>query len=89
MFLDLHFDITARLEGASEHGRRADDEGTGAFLWGGVLDEIIEGFVNAGIPIGRDDEGVALFLKDGRGTLGGGVDEGDDLEAQAELAGRG
>lgn len=56
VLLDLHLDITARLEGASEHGRRTNDESAGAFLWRHVLDEIIERFVNAGIPIGRDDE---------------------------------
>ena len=86
MLLDLYLDITAWLEAAPEHGRRTDDEGTGAFLRRHVLDEIVERFVNASIPIGRDDERVALFLEDGGGTLGRGVNEGDDLEAQAELA---
>ena len=86
MLLDLLLDITAWLQAASEHGGRTDDEGTGALLWSHVLDEIIKRFVNAGIPIGRDDKRVALFLEDGSGTLCGGVDEGDDLEAQAELA---
>jgi hypothetical protein len=84
--LDLDLDITAWLEGASEHGGRTNDKSTGALLWSHVLDEIIKRLVNACIPIGRDDERVALFLEDGSGTLCRGVNEGDDLEAQAELA---
>lgn len=89
MFLDLHLDVTAWVEGASEHGGGTDDEGTGALLWSHVLDEIVEGLVNAGIAIGRDDERVTLFLEDGSGALCRRIDEGDDLEAQAELAMKG
>ena len=86
VLLDLHLDVTAGLEGASEHRRGTDDEGTGALLWSQVFDEIIEGLVDAGIAIGRDDERVTLFLEDGRGTLCRGVNESDDFEAQAKLA---
>jgi len=86
VLLDLHLDVTAWMEGASEHGGRTDDEGTGALLWSYVLDEVVERLVNAGIPVGRDDERVALFLEDGSGTVCRGINEGDDLEAQAELA---
>ena len=88
VLLDLYLDITALLEGAPEHGGRADDKGTGTLLWRHALDEIVKRFVNASIAVGRDDERVALFLEDGSGALCRGVDEGDDLEAQAELAER-
>jgi len=50
-----------------------------------VLDKVFEGFVDAGVLVGGNDERVTFLLKNCGGTVGGGVDDSDYFETETEF----
>lgn len=85
MLQDLQFDVASGFSGTAEHGRAADNDGAGAIFGGHGLDKVLESLEYTRILVGRHDEGLAFLLKNRGGPFDGGIDEGDDLEARAEL----
>lgn len=83
---NLHLDVTTRLEGSAEHGRRTDDNRARTVLGGHILDKVLEGLENTRCLVRRNDEGVAFLLEYGSCTLDCGIDEGNYFETQTELA---
>ncbi len=87
MLHDLRLHVPARLLSATEHRRAADDEDTRLLVGSLVLDELVEGFVDAGVLVGGAHEGLAFLFEHGAGAVDCWVDERDDFEAGAEFAG--
>ena len=87
MLQDLELDIAARTRGAAEHGGRANDDGARDISGRHVLDKVLEGLEDTSVFICGTHECFAFLCEDRGGTVDGGVDEGDDLEAGTELAG--
>ena len=86
---DLQLDIATRFGASAEHGRRANYKCIRPFGLRLAPDIFVEIFVDPSVLVRRDDEGVALRLEHLLGALDGWVDERNDLEARAELAGGG
>lgn len=60
----LHLDVSSGDGCPSEHRGAADDDRTRLLARGHVLDKFLYAFVDTGILVCRDDEGVAFLLKD-------------------------
>lgn len=83
---DLHFNIATGLLRPTEHRRASNDNGPGSLLLGHVLDKIVQCFVNTRVLVRGDDKRVAFLLEDSICTLNSRIDNGNDLETQAEFA---
>jgi hypothetical protein len=80
---DLNLDVTSWLKGPAEPGWASDYDGPRALLGSHIIDKIIECFIDSGILISRDDEGVTFFLENGGGSVYGRVNKSNNLKAGA------
>jgi hypothetical protein len=86
MFNYLHLNVPSGLRGPSEHRGTANDDCTRLLAWGHILDELIQGFIDAGVLIRRDNERIAFLLEDCTGTVDCRVDQGNYLETRTKFA---
>lgn len=82
---DGQLDILSGRGRSTESWGRSNDEGVGPLLGVELLDILVEGRVDLGVLVGRDDEGCALASENGLGGSAVGLDYSDNLEAGAEL----
>jgi hypothetical protein len=81
----LHLNVSSGKSCPPEHRWATDNDRTRLLTRRHVLNELLYAFVDTGILIGRNDEGVAFLLEDCSSTLDCGVDQGYYLEARTKF----
>lgn len=85
-FEDLHLDVAAWEEGATEHGRTSNNNSTRPIPRGHILDKVLQGLEHTGVLVGGHDERVAFLLEDGGRAFDGRINERNNFETTTKLA---
>lgn len=83
---DLKLDVTPCLCATPIHRGTSDDDGTRPLARGHVRDEIIEIFVDTGVLVSGNHEGLAFHFEDGAGSVDGGVNESYHFQPGTQFA---